>query len=489
MAGCLLATIVFFFDHSSHANQTTVSLTFLLLIQWLAAYWGLALAIAASIAATLCFNYFFLPPVGTFDITGSQNWIALAAFLGTSLIGSNLSGRLLAARTASERRGRELELLYGFGQRLLSPDSTAELLHTLPFAIADAFHCVGAAVYLLEGGKLHVSGLKPEATPLDRMHAAAMSVAPLPGPAPGSMLVALAVGVRPVGSIYLVCGPGELTDPEGLPSAETLEAMSSLVALSLERAAAVEKLVDAQASAESERLRATLLDSVTHDLRTPLTSIKASVTSLLTQTALRPDQRQELLTVIDEESDRLNHLIAEAVEMAQLDAKAVRLDRQPHVLAELVGDALESVRSRWPDRTVSLVTEKMQQEQLPDAMVDEALVAKVVLHLVENAAKYSAKGAPIAVAIERHGAFLEVSVTDHGPGIPEKEQVHIFDKFYRSPAHRYQVQGSGMGLPIARAIVEAHGGTLTVTSSPGEGSTFRFTLPCIERTAGSAEEM
>jgi two-component system sensor histidine kinase KdpD len=318
------------------------------------------------------------------------------------------------------------------------------------------------------------------------MHAAAMSLAPLPGPLPGSVLVALSVGVRPIGSIYLVGGPEQFSpNPEslaGLPSAETLEAMSSLVALSLERAAAVEKLVDAQAAAQSDRLRATLLDAVTHDLRTPLTSIKASVTSLLTQAALRPDQRQELLTVIDEESDRLNHLIAEAVEMAQLDAKAVRLDRRPHALARLIGDALASVRSRWPDRAVALVTGR-SHEHLPDAMVDEALVAKVLLHLVENAAKYSSKGAPIAVSIERHGPWLQVAVTDHGPGIPEKEQARIFDKFYRSPAHRYQAQGSGMGLPIARAIVEAHGGTLTVESTPAEGSTFRFTLPVGDRAA------
>ncbi len=474
-AAALLAAIVFVYTHSVHVNPTTAALTFLLLIQWLAAYWGLAVAAVVSAAATLCFNYFFLPPVGAFTIADAQNWIALAAFLGAALISSNLSSRLHAARGASERRGRELELLYDFGQRLLAPDNTTELLRALPFAIADAFRCTASAVFLLEGAQLHSSGLKND-LPLERLRSAAMSTTPLAGPIPGSVLVAMTVGVRPIGSIYLACDSDEVfPEAQGLPSAGTLEAMSSLVALSLERAAAVEKLVDAQAAAQGDRLRATLLDSVTHDLRTPLTSIKASVTSLLSQTALNPDQRRELLTVIDEESDRLNHLIAEAIEMAQLDAKAVRLDRRPHVLSRLLGDVLDSVRSRWPDRAISPAMGKAGR--VPDALVDAALVAKVLMHLLENAAKYSTPGTPIDVSIARRGSWLEVSVTDRGPGIPEREQARIFDKFYRNPAHRSRVQGSGMGLPIARAIVEAHGGTLTVESTPGEGSTFRFTLP------------
>jgi two-component system sensor histidine kinase KdpD len=483
VAAGLLAAIVYAYTHAIHANITTVALTLLLLIQWFASYWGLGLAAVASLAAALSFNYFFLPPVGTFSIADTQNWIALLAFLAAALIGSNLANRLHAASAASERREHELELLYDFSQRLLAPDNAAQLLRVLPYAIADAFRCTTAAVYLLDGSELHTSGLKQD-VPVERLHAAAMATAPFAGPAPGSVFVALAVGVRPIGAIYLACDAEEFfPHAPGLPSAGTLEAMSSLVALSLERATALEKLVDAQASAQSDRLRATLLDSVTHDLRTPLTSIKASVTSLLSQTTLKPDQRQELLTVIDEESDRLNHLIAEAIEMAQLDAKAVRLDPRPHALAQLLGDVLASVRSRWPDRAVSLVTAKMQSEPLPDAFADEALIAKVLLHLVENAAKYSTPGTPIRVSIERRGAWLEVSVADQGPGVPPKEQERIFDKFYRNPAHRYRVQGSGMGLPIARAIVEAHGGTLTLNSAPGAGSTFRFTVPCAERAA------
>ncbi len=473
MTACLLAAICFVDTHWLRVNPTTVALTFLLLIQWLAAYWGLALAAAASGAAALGFNYFFLPPIGAFTIAETQNWIALAAFLATALIGSNLANRLQAARAASDRRGRELELLYDLGQRLLAPDSTAELLRALPFSIASAFRCACSAVYLVEGAQVHVSGHGPP-PPIERLQAAADARGPLAGPVAGSVLVPLAVGVRPVGAIYLACETAEIfPHAQGLPSAETLEAMSSLVALSLERAAAVEKLVHANAAAESDRLRATLLDAVTHDLRTPLTSIKASVTSLLSQTALRADQREELLTVIDEESDRLNRLIAEAVEMAELDARSVRLDRQADAIVPLFEEVLEGAAPRWPDRAVRLHA----ADPGCRAHIDRALVAKVLLHLVENAAKYSAAGAPITVSVEPRGKSVLVSVADRGPGIEPAEQRRIFDKFYRNPVQRYRVQGSGMGLPIARAIVEAHGGTLTVESSPGAGSTFRFTLP------------
>ncbi len=473
MAAVLLAGIVFIYTHSVRVNPTTAALTFLLLIQWLAAYWGLGLAVSVSAAAALCFNYFFLPPLNALTIAETQNWVALAAFLITALIGSNLADRLQAARAASDRRGRELELLYDLGQRLLVPESAAELLRALPFSIAAAFRCSACAVYLAEGAQVHASSLLLD-LPLERLQMASAATAPFAGPSAGSVLVPLSVGVRRVGAIYLACESGEFYPAsESLPSPETLEAMSSLVALSLERAAAVEKLVDAHAAAESDRLRATLLDAVTHDLRTPLTSIKASVTSLLSQTTLREDQREELLTVIDEESDRLDRLIAQAVEMAELDARSVRLDRRTVALAQLFEDVLEGVRQRWPGRVISL----RAKEPAARAFVDPALAARVLLHLVENAAKYANPGTAIDVAIEARGRWLHVLVSDHGPGIPVAEQRRIFNKFYRSPEQRYRVQGTGMGLPIARAIVEAHGGTLTVESVPGEGSTFRFTLP------------
>jgi two-component system, OmpR family, sensor histidine kinase KdpD len=260
-------------------------------------------------------------------------------------------------------------------------------------------------------------------------------------------------------------------------SQETLEAVGSLIAIAIERAAAVEKVTRTEAARESERLRSALLDSVTHEFRTPLTSIKASVSSLLTQPQLASDERQELLTVIDEESDRLNRLVGEAVEMAQLDANEVKLELHPHPIQEVIDAALDESKQVLDGHPV----EVRVPEQLPQAMMDATWVTKVLRHLLENAVKYSQPGSPIFVSSEVKGDRLITNVADRGSGIDDLERSLIFDKFYRGQSQRFRVQGTGMGLAIVKAIVEAHGGRINVTSQLGHGSVFSFGLPLARR--------
>jgi len=236
---------------------------------------------------------------------------------------------------------------------------------------------------------------------------------------------------------------------------------------------AVEKVARTEAARESDRLRSALLDSVTHEFRTPLTSIKASVSSLLTQPHLAPEERTELLSVIDEESDRLNRLVGEAVEVAQLDAHEVKLDLRPHAVQELIDEALEESKQFLAHNPV----EVRIAEQLPPAMMDATWMTKVLRHLLENAVKYSQPGSPILVSAEVKDESLITSVADRGSGIDDLERSLIFDKFYRGESQRYRVQGTGMGLAIVKAIVEAHGGRIQVTSQVGQGSVFSFGLP------------
>ena len=460
----ILAGIVAGYTHVFHANPTTVALTLLLFILLLAAHWGLRFAVVSSFAAALCFNYFFLPPIGTFTIADSQNWIALIAFLATALIGSNLSNRIKAEAAASDRRRRELELLYDFGQRLLTTESTANLLKAIPQSIVAAFRTGGAALYLSDGDRVYLANPGDPIVALEDLREAVHSSGTRFDASKGSALLPLSVGVRAIGSV-MVMG--------NLPSQETLEAMGSLVAISLERAGAVEKLARADAAHESERLRSALLDSVTHDLRTPLTSIKASATTLLTQDQLNPAQRTELLTVIDEESDRLNHLIAQAMEMARLDAHEVQLELAVHRISECVEPALGLLSEQLSGRSV----EVRLADSLPQVLIDVALITKVLVHFLENAVKYSPPGSPVFISAEVEGRLLAVSIADRGAGIEPMEQNLIFDKFYRGQSQRYRVQGTGMGLAISRAIVEAQGGTIRVTSQPGHGSVFTFTVP------------
>jgi two-component system sensor histidine kinase KdpD len=227
---------------------------------------------------------------------------------------------------------------------------------------------------------------------------------------------------------------------------------------------------------ELDLLRTALLDAVTHELRTPLTSIKASVTNLLSRPDLRPDQRQELLTIINEESDRLNHLVGEAAEMARLEAGEVELNAEPRPIEDVIKAALEHCRSSLGNRTVTVQV----AEGLPPVHVDVERAREVLVQLIENANRYSPPDQPIMITAEAGGDFVITSVADRGNGIDNQEQPLIFEKFYRGRDQRYSVEGTGMGLPIAKAIVEAHGGTISLTSQRGHGSVFSFSLP-VER--------
>jgi len=223
---------------------------------------------------------------------------------------------------------------------------------------------------------------------------------------------------------------------------------------------------------ESNHLRTAIVDSVTHELRTPLTSIKASVTALLTNSRLQPSQRNDLLIVINEEADRLNQLVGEAVETAQLDT-GVKLDLKPHALEEIIDAARKECRTLLRRCSISV----QLQQGLPAARADLKLAKKALMQLLENAAKYSPPDEPITITAELTGNVVLTSVADRVSGIDDSEQTLIFERFYRGKDHRYAVQGTGMGLPIASAIVKAHGGTLSVTSRRGHGSIFSFTLP------------
>jgi two-component system sensor histidine kinase KdpD len=256
-------------------------------------------------------------------------------------------------------------------------------------------------------------------------------------------------------------------------SRETLDALGSLAGLAIERVRALEALSKNRAEQEHERLRTALLDSVTHEFRTPLTSIKASVTTLLSGAALDDSGKRDLLSVIDEETDRLNRLVGEAAEMAQLDSGMFKLDLQPHSIEEALRPALLDAAATLEKHAVEVIIPK----DLPKVKMDLQRIREVLMHLLENAGKYSQNGVAIKVTSEVQGNKLVTTVADRGPGIDSFEQSLIFEKFYRGQNQRYTAPGTGMGLAIAKVIVEAHGGTIGVVSQLGSGSVFSFTLP------------
>lgn len=460
----LLALIVFLYAKLLHVNPTTAAMTFLLAVLSVAAAWGLRYALAFSVGAALCYDYYFLPPIGQFTISDRQNWVALGAFFFASVVASNLSARARQQTAEAHRRRREVERLYVFSQQLLIADNVLELLKTVPRFLLETFGGSHAAIYLAARDQAYRSDPDRQEIPIEEMREVCARGDLVVDTVRHISIAPLRMGIRSVGSLGI---SGEVL------SRETLEAVGSMIATAIERARAVENLTHTEATQESERLRSALLDSVTHEFRTPLTAIKVSVTTLRSEAALAPEQQQDLLAVIDEESDRLNRLVGEAVEMAQLDAKEVKLDLKPHQIREAIDTALEDSRQILSNHPV----EVRLPERLPAVLMDVTWIKKVLQHLLENAAKYSNPGSPIFVSSEARNSRLITSVADRGAGIDDLERSMVFDKFYRGQSQRYRVQGTGMGLAIVKAIVEAHGGRIEVTSQLGHGSVFSFGLP------------
>src|SRR6202795_455356 len=302
-----------------HLNPTTIALAFLLGVLGISASWGLRQAVFMSVIATLAFNYFFLPPIGPFNISDPQNWIALFAFLVTAVTASELSERARRGTRSAIARRQELERLYAFSHLLLSSDNPAELLNLIPRYIVESFGIRSAALSLSSRSDVYRSGPHIDGCEARDLQLIGLRGEPRIDAVHQLAFMPLRMGMRVVGCMG-VAG--------SVLSRQTLEAIGSLVAIAIERAGAVEKLSRAEAARESEQLRSVLLDSVTHEFRTPLTAIKASVSSLLGSRSHpheghSPEERHELLTIINEESDRLNRLIGEAAEMAQLDANKV----------------------------------------------------------------------------------------------------------------------------------------------------------------------
>jgi len=363
-----------------HINSTTVALALLLFVLFVATAWGSRPAVVASLLGVVCFNFFYLPPVGTLVINDPDNWIALVAFLVTAFTAGQLSARAKRRAEEADAGRREIERLYTELQEAFEQSSQARALK------------------------------------------------------------------------------------------------------------------------QSERLKTALLDAVTHDLRTPLTSIKASVTTLLDElrteatgegpAMLDREGRQEMLEVIDEEADRLNRFIESMVELARIEAGEMRLRRRWGSIEEIVATALERAAPLMREREVEVSLE----DELPVVRVDARAVAEVVYTLVDNAAKYSPKGTTVRVAARRGaGDTVLLAVEDEGQGIPAHLRERVFDKFFRAmrdgDARAPRPAGSGMGLSIAQGIVEAHGGRINVEDGDGgRGCRVVVELPIGDRTDAAAEQ-
>jgi two-component system sensor histidine kinase KdpD len=464
LSTALVCALVLLFRLVVHVNVTTVALSLLVLVLLVATRWRLAHAVYLSLLCTILYNFFFLPPVGTLTIADPQNWITLSVFLGTSVLVSQLSEGERRQREISEQRRREVERLYEFSQRLLLHEDLKGLARATPSIAATVFNLRAVALYVREQDAAYYSDPESDLLPVVELKQIAQSGESGIRKTKDGYVIPLMLGMQ--------CG-GALAMMEGGYSEGMYEAIGGLVAIALERAAALERSSHMEATREGERLRSALLDSVTHELRTPLTAIRAAATSLIGHPALSEAERNEMYAVVDEESLRLDRLIGEAVEMAQLDSAGLQVRPQLHDVRELIEIVLQEQHARLRGR----ILEMHIPAGLPVVPMDYELVRRVLRHLIENAIKYSPAKTPLEITAETVKERLLVHIADHGMGIEPSEQPFIFDKFFRGSNQRDRVDGSGMGLAIAKAILTAHGGGIEVRSEPGKGAVFTFWLP------------
>ena len=459
-------------------------MVYLLGVIIVATRYGRGGSLLATILSVAAFDFFFVPPYFTFAVSDTQYIITFAVMLVVALVISGLAVRIRAQAESARERARRMAALYAMSRELAITRGVRGLLEVAVRHIAEVFGTRVVVLLPQPDGRLAPDEGAAAQFPLDASElavsqwvhehgqVAGQGTDTLPGasglylPLTGSRGSVGVLGLRPQ-------DPRPLQAPEQL---HQLETFASQTALAIERARLAEEAEQAQVRAETERLRNSLLSSVSHDLRTPLASITGAASTLLDNEAhLDAATRRDLLESLHEEADRLNRLVQNLLEMTRLESGALQLHTEWHPVEEVVGAALGRFGKALAGRAV---TTRVPSE-LPLVPMDDVLIEQVLINLLDNALKYTPPGSPIEVTAADTGGDVLIEVADRGPGLLPGEERRIFEKFHRSEATP-TVRGAGLGLAICRGLVQAHGGRIWAENRPGGGVTIRFTLPVKE---------
>ncbi len=425
--------------------------------------------IAASILSVLCFDFFFIPPRFTLRVADPQSLWTFAVLFATVMITSHLTLRLKAEAESAREGQRRMAMMNALTEKLLAAGGVDDIVRVSADHLSNVFSARVSVMVPDDKGRLPLKGLtdKERGTAqwvYDSGQPAGQGTGTLPDAK--ALFVPLRGAETPAGVLRL-----EKRFSEGAQQ-QLLDSYAHQIGLSLEVARLAEMHRRAEAAAENERVRSSLLSLVSHDLRTPLTAILGSADVLLERDEVRGNRPvHDLLKNIQSESERLSRLISNLLDAQRLESGAFRLDKQRGPLEEVLGAVLERCSKILGSRDVRVDLQK----DLPLVPMDSLLMEQVFQNLLENAVRCSPPGSPLEISAHVRGGDVEVSVADHGPGINDSDLEAVFEKFYKGTSS----PGSGLGLAICRAVVKVHGGRIWAENGSQGGAVFRFTLPLL----------
>jgi two-component system sensor histidine kinase KdpD len=499
----VVATTVVLFPFRPELNALNVALIYLIAVSALSLFERIGPSSLAAIFAFLCFDLIFIPPYYTLSVARSDHALALFVFLGTAVLVTQLTGRARAHTEEALRHGRQTATLYDLSAALISEIGLDATLVAVVKRVWNVFGLDGCAILLDERGELQACAVEgdvlisltdPNLLSLGRWVLSHRQLATLgvtrakirpPGPPGQRAGWNFAFGLRdrdvlvlPITTTQRTLGVLVASRSRERPRFDEEESrlmatFANQAAVAIERCLLTEEEVNAEVLARSDQLKSALLSAVSHDLRTPLASIKASATSLLQNDVDWSDEdRAELLEAIDEEADRLNQFVANLLDLTRIEAGALQPSFDWYDLREIIYDVVNRSATSRGDHPLQLDL----PEKMPPVEVDYIEIAQVLINLLENAAKYSPEGSSITLTLRVRANNVEIAVRDEGVGLPAGEEERIFDRFYRVEA-RDRPTGSGIGLAVARGFIEAHGGRIWAERNADRGITVRLTLP------------
>ena len=467
-------------------DLANVVMLYLLGVVWVTVRFGRGPGLLASFLSVLAFDLFFVPPPLSFSVQDTQYLLTFAVMLTVALIISSLAARLRYQARVATYRERRTNALFDLGKELAGALTTAQIVDTgcrhlrgefrakVALLLPDAREQLRSARAGDAQECLREPDLGIAQWVYDHQEPAGLGTHTLP--ASPALYVPLRAPMRTRGVLALAPDePRLITLPE---QQRLLETFAAQIALALERVHYVEVAQDALVSMESERLRSALLSTLSHDLRTPLTAIVGLSSAVLQQLENAPAAQRALAADLHEEARRMGGMVSNLLDMARLQSGNIQLNRQWQTLEEVVGAALRAIGRTLGDRFVKVSL----PEELPLLHFDAVLLERVLVNLLENAAKYTTPGSPIAIGAELAGDVARIWIDDLGPGLPAGMEERIFERFTRGERETTR-PGTGLGLALCRAIVEAHGGRIWAENRLGGGTRFAFTLPLLKPPA------